>query len=71
MFHKLLLFGNDRVYCKSKFQYTRKKEIEMVKGNIIKELVKGLSRVSWGKIDVSFHNCRQRFAAQVLIVLYR
>ncbi|KAH9647944.1 DUF676 domain-containing protein [Citrus sinensis] len=35
------------------------------------ELVKGLSRVSWGKIDVSFHNCRQRFAAQVLIVLYR
>ena len=25
--------------------------------------MKGRSRVSWEKIDVSFHNCRQRFAA--------
>ncbi|KAH9678644.1 Integrase catalytic domain-containing protein [Citrus sinensis] len=30
---------------------------------IEEELVKGRSRVSWEKIDVSFHNCRQRFAA--------
>lgn len=30
MFYKLLLFGNDRVYCKSNFQFARKKEIEMV-----------------------------------------
>ena len=29
--------------------------------------MKGLSRVSWEKIDVSFHNCRQRFAAHSVI----
>ncbi|KAH9678631.1 DUF676 domain-containing protein [Citrus sinensis] len=34
---------------------------------IEEELVKGLSRVSWEKIDVSFHNCRQRFAAHSVI----
>ncbi|KAH9647933.1 DUF676 domain-containing protein [Citrus sinensis] len=34
---------------------------------IEEELVKSLSRVSWEKIDVSFHNCRQRFAAHSVI----
>ncbi|KAG2699197.1 hypothetical protein I3760_07G182400 [Carya illinoinensis] len=31
------------------------------------ELVTGLSRVSWDKVDVSFHSCRQRFAAHSVI----
>ncbi|XP_021287219.1 putative lipase YOR059C [Herrania umbratica] len=31
------------------------------------ELVRGLSRVSWEKVDVSFHNSRQRFAAHSVI----
>ncbi|XP_076894101.1 putative lipase ROG1 [Bidens hawaiensis] len=31
------------------------------------ELVTGLSRVSWEKVDVSFHNSRQRFAAHSVI----
>ncbi|KAF5732278.1 putative lipase ROG1 isoform X1 [Tripterygium wilfordii] len=31
------------------------------------ELVTGLSCVSWEKIDVSFHSCRQRFAAHSVI----
>ncbi|KAG6644237.1 hypothetical protein I3843_08G042400 [Carya illinoinensis] len=31
------------------------------------ELVTGLSRVSWEKIDVSFHSSRQRFAAHSVI----
>ncbi|KAF5731045.1 putative lipase ROG1 isoform X1 [Tripterygium wilfordii] len=31
------------------------------------ELVTGLSRVSWEKIDVSFHSCRKRFAAHSVI----
>ncbi|XWS51565.1 hypothetical protein CRYUN_Cryun12cG0187600 [Craigia yunnanensis] len=31
------------------------------------ELVRGLSRVSWEKIDVSFHSSRQRFAAHSVI----
>ncbi|KAJ4706537.1 alpha/beta-Hydrolases superfamily protein [Melia azedarach] len=31
------------------------------------ELLKGLSRVSWEKIDVSFHSSRQRFAAHSVI----
>ncbi|XP_015582438.1 putative lipase ROG1 [Ricinus communis] len=31
------------------------------------ELVTGLSRVSWEKVDVSFHTCRQRFAAHSVI----
>ncbi|GAV79485.1 DUF676 domain-containing protein [Cephalotus follicularis] len=31
------------------------------------ELVTGLSQVSWEKVDVSFHTCRQRFAAHSVI----
>ncbi|KAB5564689.1 hypothetical protein DKX38_004743 [Salix brachista] len=31
------------------------------------ELVTGLSRVSWEKVDASFHTCRQRFAAHSVI----
>ncbi|KAA3456869.1 DUF676 domain-containing protein [Gossypium australe] len=31
------------------------------------ELVRGLSRVSWEKVDVSFHNSRLRFAAHSVI----
>ncbi|XP_065871825.1 lipid droplet phospholipase 1 [Euphorbia lathyris] len=31
------------------------------------ELVTGLSQVSWEKVDVSFHACRQRFAAHSVI----
>lgn len=31
------------------------------------ELVTGLSRVSWEKVDVSFHNSRSRFAAHSVI----
>ncbi|KAG5558276.1 hypothetical protein RHGRI_008269 [Rhododendron griersonianum] len=31
------------------------------------ELVTGLSRVSWEKVDVSFHSCKQRSAAHSLI----
>lgn len=31
------------------------------------ELVAGLSRVSWEKVDVSFHASRQRFAAHSVI----
>lgn len=31
------------------------------------ELVRGLSRVSWEKVDVSFHSSRQRFAAHSII----
>ncbi|KAF5456229.1 hypothetical protein F2P56_025733 [Juglans regia] len=31
------------------------------------ELVTGLSRVSWDKVDVSFHSCRQKFAAHSVI----
>ncbi|KAK8657871.1 hypothetical protein V6N13_036090 [Hibiscus sabdariffa] len=31
------------------------------------ELVRGLSRVSWGKIDVSFHRSKQRIAAHSVI----
>ncbi|KAJ9164016.1 hypothetical protein P3X46_023634 [Hevea brasiliensis] len=31
------------------------------------ELVTGLSRLSWEKVDVSFHTCRQRFAAHSVI----
>ena len=31
------------------------------------ELVTGLSRVSWEKVDVSFHSSRQRFAAHSVI----
>ncbi|KAK6262103.1 hypothetical protein QUC31_007919 [Theobroma cacao] len=31
------------------------------------ELVRGLSRVSWEKVDVSFHSSRQRFAAHSVI----
>ena len=31
------------------------------------ELVTGLSRVSWEKVDVSFHSIRQRFAAHSII----
>ncbi|KDP22465.1 hypothetical protein JCGZ_26296 [Jatropha curcas] len=31
------------------------------------ELVTGLSRVSWEKVDVSFHTCRNRFAAHSVI----
>ncbi|KAM7273892.1 hypothetical protein ACFE04_028556 [Oxalis oulophora] len=34
---------------------------------IEEELVTGLSRVSWEKIDVSFHSSRQRFAAHSVI----
>ncbi|KAL5744155.1 hypothetical protein ACOSP7_027012 [Xanthoceras sorbifolium] len=34
---------------------------------IEEELVTALSRVSWEKIDVSFHSCRQRFAAHSVI----
>ncbi|XP_022730862.1 putative lipase YOR059C isoform X8 [Durio zibethinus] len=33
----------------------------------MKELVRGLSRVSWEKIDVSFHSSRLRFAAHSVI----
>lgn len=33
----------------------------------LEELVTGLSRVSWDKVDVSFHSCRQRFAAHSVI----
>nr|XP_034914903.1 lipid droplet phospholipase 1 isoform X1 [Populus alba] len=31
------------------------------------ELVTGLSRLSWEKVDASFHTCRQRFAAHSVI----
>ncbi|KAJ4952706.1 hypothetical protein NE237_029538 [Protea cynaroides] len=31
------------------------------------EMVRGLSRVSWEKVDVSFHSSRQRFAAHSVI----
>ena len=31
------------------------------------ELVTGLSRVSWEKVDVSFHNSKLRFAAHSVI----
>ncbi|XP_057971867.1 lipid droplet phospholipase 1 isoform X2 [Malania oleifera] len=31
------------------------------------ELITGLSRVSWEKVDVSFHSCRQKFAAHSVI----
>ena len=31
------------------------------------ELLMGLSCVSWEKVDVSFHACRQRFAAHSVI----
>ncbi|KAG5558284.1 hypothetical protein RHGRI_008269 [Rhododendron griersonianum] len=34
------------------------------------ELVTGLSRVSWEKVDVSFHSCKQRSAAHSLIQSY-
>ncbi|XP_028794539.1 putative lipase YOR059C [Neltuma alba] len=34
---------------------------------IEEELVTGLSRVSWEKVDVSFHSSRQRFAAHSII----
>nr|XP_025632950.1 putative lipase YOR059C isoform X1 [Arachis hypogaea]XP_025632951.1 putative lipase YOR059C isoform X1 [Arachis hypogaea] len=34
---------------------------------IEEELVTGLSRVSWEKVDVSFHSSRQRFAAHSVI----
>ena len=35
------------------------------------ELVTGLSRVSWEKVDVSFHNSRSRFAAHSVIQVAR
>ncbi|KAL6541707.1 hypothetical protein OROGR_011193 [Orobanche gracilis] len=31
------------------------------------ELVNGLSRVSWEKVDVSFHSSRLKFAAHSII----
>lgn len=31
------------------------------------EMIKGLSTVSWEKVDVSFHSSRQRFAAHSVI----
>lgn len=34
---------------------------------IEEELVTGLSRVSWEKVDVSFHSSRLRFAAHSVI----
>lgn len=34
---------------------------------LAEELVTGLSRVSWEKVDVSFHSSRQRFAAHSVI----
>ncbi|KAF2539130.1 hypothetical protein F2Q68_00021254 [Brassica cretica] len=30
-------------------------------------MIKGLSTVSWEKVDVSFHSSRQRFAAHSVI----
>ncbi|GAY60271.1 hypothetical protein CUMW_200650 [Citrus unshiu] len=39
----------------------------LIQWKMMAEPVKGLSRVSWEKIDVSFHNCRQRFAAHSVI----
>ncbi|KAI7732013.1 hypothetical protein M8C21_016850, partial [Ambrosia artemisiifolia] len=35
--------------------------------DVEEELVTGLSRVSWEKVDVSFHNSRSRFAAHSVI----
>ncbi|XP_076927355.1 lipid droplet phospholipase 1-like isoform X1 [Bidens hawaiensis] len=35
--------------------------------DVEEELVTGLSRVSWEKVDVSFHNSRQRFAAHSVL----
>ncbi|KAI3817899.1 hypothetical protein L1987_11699 [Smallanthus sonchifolius] len=37
------------------------------KDDVEEELVTGLSRVSWEKVDVSFHNSRSRFAAHSVI----
>nr|GEU58185.1 clathrin heavy chain 2-like [Tanacetum cinerariifolium] len=36
-------------------------------GDLVKELVTGLSRVSWEKVDVSFHNSRSSIAAHSVI----
>lgn len=35
--------------------------------DIEEEMIKGLSIVSWEKVDVSFHSSRQRFAAHSVI----
>lgn len=35
--------------------------------NYAEELVTGLSRVSWDKVDVSFHKSRRKFAAHSVI----
>ncbi|KAL5999323.1 hypothetical protein ACLOJK_040774 [Asimina triloba] len=38
------------------------------KSDVLEEvLVAGLSRVSWEKVDVSFHTCKQKFAAHSII----
>lgn len=34
------------------------------------EMIKGLSTVSWEKVDVSFHSSRQRFAAHSVIQVF-
>nr|GEZ92161.1 clathrin heavy chain 2-like [Tanacetum cinerariifolium] len=36
-------------------------------GDLVKELVTGLSRVSWEKVDVSFHNSRSSIATHSVI----
>ena len=37
---------------------------------LAEELVTGLSRVSWEKVDVSFHSSRLRFAAHSVIQVF-
>ncbi|GMN41053.1 hypothetical protein TIFTF001_010262 [Ficus carica] len=47
--------------------YNEQSEATSVEDKIEEELVIGLSRLSWEKVDVSFHRIRQRFAAHSVI----
>ncbi|KAK6925801.1 protein of unknown function DUF676, lipase-like [Dillenia turbinata] len=57
-------------HCKA---YDAEKSISLEESSsdeIEVELVAALSRVSWEKVDVSFHSCRQRFAAHSVIQVH-
>ncbi|TYH24287.1 hypothetical protein ES288_A03G080000v1 [Gossypium darwinii] len=53
--------------CDSEQYETISTEDDGSSDKLEEELVRGLSRVSWEKVDVSFHNSRLRFAAHSVI----
>ncbi|WCJ36428.1 alpha/beta-Hydrolases superfamily protein [Euphorbia peplus] len=46
---------------------TEETNLASTEDKLEEELVTGLSQVPWEKVDVSFHTCRQRFAAHSVI----